>query len=256
MSARPIFTTTSTSSSTSPSAPLIPLPPIPSHERRDERQRRLERLHGAIRSCEQCVVSGYLRRADGVAGTRGRIGDQLMLVGQAPGHLSVTHGIPFSGPSGKLLDQWLTRAGFPPGALRSQVYLTAMTRCDPGKSPRGNGDRKPSPPELALCRPYLLRELELVRPRAIMLVGGMAIEAFLGPSRLDEIVGASVELNGVNLLPMPHPSGVSRWLNDPAHQALVTKALALLTEWRRTWEIEESNLLHNQQAKLVEESTT
>ncbi len=158
-----------------------------------------------------------------------------MLIGQAPGHLSVAQGLPFSGPSGRVLDAWLQRAGFPPGALRTEVYLSALTRCDPGKSPRGNGDRKPSPPELTLCRPFLLRELALVRPRVVLLAGAMAIEAFLGPVRLDEAIGRAVEHNGTRLLPLPHPSGVSRWLNDPAHQTLLANALELLAGWRRDW---------------------
>jgi uracil-DNA glycosylase len=135
-----------------------------------------------------------------------------------------------------VLDRWLQQAGFAPGALHREVYISALTRCDPGKSPRGGGDRKPSPPELALCRPFLLRELELVRPRALLLVGGMAIAAFLGAARLDDLVGTAVERNGAHLLPLPHPSGVSRWLNDPAHQALVDRALAHLGRWRVEWQ--------------------
>jgi uracil-DNA glycosylase len=158
-----------------------------------------------------------------------------MLVGQAPGHLSVTQGKPFSGPSGRVLDAWLQRAGFAPGALWREVYVSAMTKCDPGKHPKGNGDRKPSPAELALCRPFLARELELVRPYAVLLVGGMAIEAFLGPSRLEHVVGTAAARNGVHLLPLPHPSGVSRWLNDPSHQELVAAGLRHLAAWRQEW---------------------
>lgn len=198
----------------------------------------LERLHEEMRACERCVAAGYLQRAGGIAGFRGRIGDRYMLIGQAPGHLSVAQGRPFAGPSGRILESWLQSAGFAPGALHREVYLSAITQCDPGKHPKGNGDRKPSPAEIALCRPFLERELELVRPRVIMLVGGLAIEAFLGLSRLDDVVGQSFERSGVHLLPLPHPSGVSRWLNDPAHQALVTRALQQLTNYRRAIESE------------------
>ncbi|MGH2514831.1 MAG: uracil-DNA glycosylase [Ktedonobacterales bacterium] len=214
-------------------------PPLPPFANRAERARQLDALHHEMRACARCVAAGYLGAANGVAGFRGNVGDRLMIVGQAPGHLSVERGEPFSGPSGRVLDGWLQRAGFAPGALRREVYLSAMTKCDPGKHSKGNGDRKPSPPELALCRPFLLRELELVRPRAIMLVGGMAIEAFLGPSKLDEIVGTAADRNGVHLLALPHPSGVSRWLNEPAHQTLVARALELLAGWRRDWERDE-----------------
>ena len=184
-------------------------------------------------ACQRCVAAGYLQRAGGIAGFRGRIGDRYMLVGQAPGHLSVAQGQPFSGPSGRILESWLQRAGFSAGALHREVYLSAITKCDPGKHPTGNGDRKPSPAEVALCRPFLERELELVRPRALLLVGGLAIETFLGPARLDDVVGQSFERSGAHLLPLPHPSGVSRWLNDPEHQALVTHALEKLATYRR-----------------------
>jgi uracil-DNA glycosylase family 4 len=214
-------------------------PPLPAGANRAERERLLATLQAEIAACHRCVDAGYLERASSVAGYRGRIGNRIFLVGQAPGHLSVERRLPFSGPGGRVLETWLTRAGFPLGALRSEVYISALTRCDPGKNPRGTGDRKPSPPELALCRPYLVHELELVRPRAILLVGGMAIEAFLGPSRLDDVVGTSVARNGVHLLPLPHPSGVSRWLNEPAHQALLARALELLAGWRRGWEREQ-----------------
>jgi uracil-DNA glycosylase len=220
---------------------LAPVPPpLPSWANRAERERLLDDLQREMLVCARCVNAGYLRMANGVAGFRGKIGDRLMIVGQAPGHLSVERGEPFSGPSGRVLDGWLRRAGFAPGALRTEVYLSAMTKCDPGRHPKGNGDRKPSLPELALCRPFLLRELELVRPYVIVLVGGMAIEGFLGPSRLEEVVGTAQTRSGVHLLPLPHPSGVSRWLNDPAHQALVERALDLLGGWRMEWIREDS----------------
>ncbi len=240
---------------------IVALPPLPPDERRAERERDLAILHAEMRACEQCVLAGYLAQASGVAGYRGRIGNRVMLIGQAPGHLSVERGEPFSGPGGKTLDRWLTMAGYEPGALRSEAYLSAMTKCDPGRNPRGDGDRKPSAPELALCSPFLLRELELVRPAAILLVGGMAITAFLGTQKLDDVVGraylstpegpveiapsdeeaeSSIASHTTNadvayarLLPLPHPSGVSRWMNDPAHQALVAQAMGWLGRWRR-----------------------
>ena len=221
---------------------LMPHAPLASQLADTERQRRLDILQAEMRACRRCVAAGFLPRADSVAGYRGRIGDRLMLVGQAPGHLSVTRGIPFSGPGGAILDRWLQRAGFAPGALHREVYISALTKCDPGKSARGNGDRKPSPADVALCQPFLLRELDLVRPRAIALVGGMAIEAFLGPAHLEDVVGTAVERNGVVLLPLPHPSGVSRWLNDPAHQALLERGLQLLASLRERWAADAATL--------------
>jgi uracil-DNA glycosylase len=84
-----------------------------------------------------------------------------------------------------------------------------------------------------LCRPYLDEELGLVRPRVLALLGGLAIQVFWGPAKLDEIVGTyREEQDGRLLLPLPHPSGASRWLNPPEHQALLAKALEQLNRWR------------------------
>ena len=213
--------------------PLIPVPlPLPKESDFTQRVRQLAELHDQIRVCEMCVMAGYLAEANTVGATRGRIGDAVMVVGQAPGHLSVERSMPFAGPGGVIFDRWLQQAGFAAGALHREVYLSALTRCDPGKNPRGTGDRKPSPPELALCRPYLLRELNLVRPQVILPVGGMAIAAFLGSQRLEDVIGEAFERNGVLLVPLPHPSGVSRWLNDAAHQQLLARALERLSAWR------------------------
>ncbi len=195
------------------------------------RSHELQVLQRTIQTCRRCVDAGYLVRADPVAGYRGRASDRVMLVGQAPGRVAVERGLPFSGPGGRVLQSWLVRAGFAADDFRQQVYLTSLTKCDPGRNPHG-GDRKPSPAELALCRPFLLRELALVRPRIILLVGGMAIEAFLGKCRLEDVVGSGVTRGEVHLLPLPHPSGVSRWLNDAGHHLLLEQALGQLSSWR------------------------
>ena len=214
-------------------------PPLPPATNLVERERASSALHREIGACRACEEAGYLACARPLAVSRGPATARLMIVGQAPGRLTIERGIMFGGPSGVALERWLTLAGFAPGALRRDVYLSALTRCDPGRNARGRGDRKPSPAEVALCRPWLERELALVRPRAILLVGGMAIEAFLGPSRLEEVVGSASERDGVTLLPMPHPSGVSRWLNDPAHQALLAHGLERLSRLRAAWEAED-----------------
>jgi uracil-DNA glycosylase len=68
----------------------------------------------------------------------------------------------------------------------------------------------------------------------------MAIAAFLGSARLEEVVGEVVERNGAHLLPLPHPSGVSRWLNDLEHQALLARGLNRLSRWRQEWLAEDA----------------
>ncbi len=195
-------------------------------------------LQQRILACRLCEQQGYIPVARPLVG--GRATDRMIVIGQAPGHRSVANGRSFSGPGGSILQKWLEQAGFPPGFLHEHVYLSSLTHCDPGRNPRGNGDRRPSPPEVALCRPYLDEELRLLQPKVALLVGAMAIEAFLGKVRLEEVIGSASERDGMLLLPLPHPSGVSRWLLDPAHQALLRKALAMLAEWRVMYHLDDN----------------
>ncbi len=200
-----------------------------------ERAAALSVLQQRIQACRLCQERGYIPVARPLV--NGRPGDRVMVIGQAPGHRSVTRGRSFSGPGGSILQKWLERAGFPPGYLHNHTYLSSLTRCDPGRNPRGDGDRRPSPAELALCRPYLDAELRILCPRVVLLVGSMAIETFCGKTRLEEIVGTYQERDGMLFLPLPHPSGVSRWLLTPDHQALLHKALDLLANWRVTYNL-------------------
>jgi uracil-DNA glycosylase family 4 len=195
-----------------------------------ERATALALLQQRIRSCRLCQEQGYIPTAHPIVS--GRATDRILVIGQAPGHLSVARDLPFSGPGGRILQRWLERAGFPAGYLHEHTYLSSLTRCDPGPNPAGSGDRRPSAQEMALCRPYLEAELGLLRPTVVLLVGTMAIEAFFGRMRLEDVIGTYAERDGMLLLPLPHPSGVSRWLNDPRHQELHQKALELLSTWR------------------------
>ncbi|HEX7734378.1 MAG TPA: uracil-DNA glycosylase family protein [Ktedonobacteraceae bacterium] len=201
----------------------------------NERTAALAILQQRILACRLCQEQGYLQSARPLV--NGCPDARVMVIGQAPGHRSVANGLSFSGPGGTILQKWLERAGFPPGYLHAHVYLSSLTRCDPGHNPKGDGDRRPSPAELALCRPFLDAELRLLRPRVVLLVGGMAIETFCGKTRLDTIIGTYREQDSTLFLPLPHPSGVSRWLLAPEHQALLNQALQLLSTWRETYQL-------------------
>ena len=186
-------------------------------------------LQERIRVCRACVGAGYLSEArpiwDG-----GRLTDRIMVIGQAPSLKTHNARYHFAGPAGKVLESWFDRAGFPPGYFRSSVYLTSLTRCFPGKSLGGKGDRVPSGPELDLCRPYLEEEIALLQPALVLLVGTLAIEAFLGKVKLVDVVGTLQHRGGLTLLPLPHSSPVSRWLNEPANRARVDRAIELLAQ--------------------------
>ncbi len=151
----------------------------------EERTQAVFALQQRILACHRCQEHGYLQHAHPIVS--GHATDRIMVIGQAPGHRSVAKETPFSGPGGQVLQKWLEQAGFPPGYLHEHCYLTSLTHCDPGKNLRGEGDRRPSAPELALCRPFLQAEMHIVQPKVALLLGSMAIEAFTGKVRLEDV---------------------------------------------------------------------
>lgn len=152
-----------------------------------------------------------------------------MIVGQAPGVTESETGRPFNGPSGQRLFEWLVEAGWDESAFRATQYMTAVTKCYPGKSSSGKGDRAPSRAEQELCAPFLRLELALVKPRVVVPIGSMAVRRFVGQTRLTDVVGTVIDDGrGRLIVPLPHPSGVSLWLNRAENQQLVGQALAQL----------------------------
>lgn len=187
----------------------------------------IQRLAEEMRACRKCLEAGYTITPGAVFS--GPAPAPLMLVGQAPGVTEAQAKRPFNASSGQRLFQWLGEAGIEETAFRTNYYMTAVTKCYPGKHPKGKGDRKPSRAEQKLCRPYLQQELALVQPRVLLAVGGLAIETLLGQQlRLDEAVGRIFQVDGRHVLPLPHPSGASLWPNRTENQARIRQALALL----------------------------
>lgn len=188
-----------------------------------------------IRTCTLCVTAGFISKAQPIF--HGNAGQRLMVIGQAPGPTAGVRPLPFSGASGKALQGWLTRAGFPEGALHRDFYLTSITKCFPGPALHGGqGDRLPSATEITLCARHLDREMALVRPEIVLSLGRMATERLDATARrlpLAELVGtirpAERAEHSFLLIPLPHPSGVSRWLNVPAHRERLDLALEMLS---------------------------
>jgi uracil-DNA glycosylase len=155
-----------------------------------------------------------------------------MLVGQAPGQVEAAGGRPFAGRAGKTLFRWLERAGVDEATARHRIYIAAVTRCYPGPSPSGRGDRVPSQAEQDTCAVWLDAELEIIRPRLLIPVGRLAITRFLPNLPLHELIGRahSVDhLGGQSLaIPLPHPSGASSWIHQGNHPHLLDQALELI----------------------------
>jgi len=197
----------------------------------------LAELQAQHRSCRRCVDAGLLSRAFPVFS--GSAGQRILLVGQAPGPVETDTAKPFAGRAGRALMRWLVRAGFDDeGDVRTRVYMTSMTTCFPGRRENGSGDRPPTAREVALCSPWLDGVVSLLQPCLILPVGSLALRRFLPGRTLDSVVGRAFGPGGVPvgrhpgaapvMLPLPHPSGQSRWLNDPARVAQLEQALRRL----------------------------
>jgi uracil-DNA glycosylase len=184
----------------------------------------------ACRSCRACVDDGIIPEANPTF--EGEWRAPFFLVGQAPGPAERVSRRPFSGRAGKELDRWMVRAGFEgPEEFRRFTYIAALMRCFPGRNRAGTGDLRPPPAAVANCEHWLDAELRLLKPMVLILVGQMAITRFLGPGRLEDRVGQSFGRHPV-MIPLPHPSGQSRWLNDPANRLRLVAALELVADQR------------------------
>jgi uracil-DNA glycosylase len=178
------------------------------------------------------------RCADGAAPVLSGDGtERAMLIGQAPGWREIETGLPFAWDAGKRLCGWLAAAGISVDEFRGRWYVTSVGKCYPGRAPGSSVDRPPSRAEVARWTPVLLEELRLVRPSLLLLVGGLAHRlAFGATARLDDLVGRDLRWEsapGASVLCLPHPSGASTWLNDPARVELWRSAIALLrTRWQ------------------------
>lgn len=193
-------------------------------------------LNARLRACRRCHAAGFLDERESVPIARDPEPDapvpRILLIGQAPGLRATTTGQPFAGAGGEKLRDWFERGGIPRTDFWRKIHFAAVTRCYPGRLPGARGDRVPSPAEQALCRPWLDELIAVQRPRVLLLVGLLAIRTTLGPApSLSAVVGTAALRDGVRCLPLPHPSGVSRWLNDPPNVAAVHRAMDHLRSW-------------------------
>jgi len=185
--------------------------------------RSLASLQRDNRGCRACAEAGYPLESRPVF--EGRKGQRAYLFGQAPGALEGAQLRPWRGRAGATLRRWLE---LDEDAFYATFYCASVTRCYPGKAASGRGDRAPTPREQELCTFWRRWELELLRPRLIVTVGGLALKRLLGLSGLRDCVGRRFEHAGAVVIPLPHPSGASGWLNDPANRVLVERAAALI----------------------------
>jgi uracil-DNA glycosylase len=193
--------------------------------RRRSSYRSLASLQRDLRACRACVEAGY--PLESLPVTVAYQGQRAYMFGQAPGVQEGQERRPWRGRAGKTLRAWL---GMDEDEFYATFYCASVTRCYPGRAPSGRGDRTPAPREQQLCEFWREWELELVRPRLIVTVGGLALSRLLGLSGLSDCVGRRYEHGEAAVVPLPHPSGASGWLNSPANRALVVAAARVIRE--------------------------
>jgi uracil-DNA glycosylase len=185
--------------------------------------RSLTSLRSDLARCRACVEAGFPLESLPVRAPGS--GQQAFLFGQAPGVVEGAERLPWRGRAGRALRRWLE---LHEEEFYATFYCASVTRCYPGRAASGRGDRTPTPREQELCAFWRDWELELLRPRLIVTVGGLALRRLLGLPSLTPCVGKRYELGGTPVVPLPHPSGASGWLNDPANRVRLAQAASLV----------------------------
>jgi uracil-DNA glycosylase len=175
--------------------------------------------------CRACVEAGYPLESLPVRNVLS--GQRAYMYGQAPGIVEGEERRPWRGRAGKTLRRWLQ---LDEEEFYETFYCASVTRCYPGRPASGRGDRTPTPREQELCAFWREWELEILRPGLIVPVGGLAIKRLLGISGLASCIGCTYELGGATVIPLPHPSGASSWLNLPANRDLTARAADSIRE--------------------------
>ncbi|MFL6029835.1 MAG: uracil-DNA glycosylase family protein [Gaiellaceae bacterium] len=191
--------------------------------RRRSSYRSLASLQRDLSVCRACVEAGYPLESLPVRNAHTR--QRAYMYGQAPGIVEGEERRPWRGRAGKTLRRWLE---LDEDEFYASFYCASVTRCYPGRPASGRGDRTPTPREQELCAFWRVWELEIIRPRLIVPVGGLAIKRLLGISGLATCIGCRYDLDGAAVIPLPHPSGASSWLNLSVNRDLTARAAALV----------------------------
>ncbi len=151
-----------------------------------------------ITSCNKCDISLNNNIVNGT----GNINGGIIFIGEAPGYREQKYGIPFIGNSGKLLDIMLDLIGL----HRSDVYITNVIKCRP------TNNRNPLAIEIANCRPNLVNEFRAIKPRVVVLLGGVALNMFFKTSNLtiNKVKGYVIPYRGIKVIGCYHPAYILR----------------------------------------------
>jgi DNA polymerase len=160
-----------------------------------EHEDSLGKIATDVSGCPLCKLARTRKNA--VPG-EGQISAKIMFIGEAPGRSEDEKGKPFVGAAGLILDNLLKNAGIE----RSQVFITNIVKCRPPNN------RVPEEDELIACRPYLDRQIALIKPKVICILGRTAYSSILGGSSITASRGKIIERSGQKYFSTFHPAAV------------------------------------------------
>lgn len=184
----------------------------------------LPQLYDAIHTCMECPLGAT--RTNFVFGS-GNPNADVMVIGEAPGADEDAQGLPFVGAAGQLLTKILAAIGF----SREEVYIANILKCRPP------GNRTPERSEADKCEPYLLKQIELIKPKFILAVGLTAANTLLKTTnKMGDIRGKTFDYHGVTMLVTYHPAAL---LRNPNWKTATWEDVKLLRRMYDTWKKEE-----------------
>jgi uracil-DNA glycosylase len=155
----------------------------------------IDGLRNAVISCTACELSKS--RTNAVPGS-GSINAEIVFIGEAPGRTEDIQGMPFVGTAGKILSEALAYAGF----TREDVYITNIVKCRPPDN------RRPNRQEMDSCNNYLQKELEIIRPKVICILGNTAFGSLLNGNAITKNRGKIIKRNDKLYFVTIHPAAI------------------------------------------------
>lgn len=162
-------------------------------------------LRARVEACQKCPHLAATRQH--VVFGVGNPEAELMFIGEAPGADEDAQGEPFVGRAGELLTRIIAAMGL----ARSDVYIANILKCRPDTPSQTSGNRKPTTTEMQTCLPYLLEQIDLIRPRVLVALGATAVEGLFGkPVSITKLRGQWQTFRGTPVMPTYHPAYVLR----------------------------------------------
>lgn len=161
----------------------------------------LKAIAQQVAACKKCVL--HAKRIQAVPG-QGRLHPDILFIGEGPGEDEDKQGLAFVGRAGQMLTRLIVRMGY----TRDEVFIANIVKCRPPNN------RKPLPEEMNSCRPYLERQIAVLKPKVIVLLGASSFEGLIPPAApgttISKVRGKWIEYQGIPTMPTFHPSYLLR----------------------------------------------